>query len=71
MRSRKTDSGIKMAIIFRPPANAAAEANLSQLKELLGLAPHANEFKVVHGQFALGNMEIAILNRSMLQIRTK
>jgi hypothetical protein len=70
MRSQKTENGVKMAIIFRPPANAAAEANLSQLKELLGLAPHANEFKVVHGKFALDNMEIAILNRSMLQIMT-
>ncbi|BBO71995.1 hypothetical protein DSCA_59250 [Desulfosarcina alkanivorans] len=59
-----------MVIIFRPTANAAAEENLCRLKKLLGLDLHVNEFKVVHGKFALDNKEIAVLNRSMMQIMT-
>jgi hypothetical protein len=70
MRSRKTDAGSHLAIIFRPPADAVAEKDLRQLKALLHLDPQANEFKVVHGKFALGKTEIAILSRSMVQIMT-
>ena len=70
MRSRKTDIGANLTIIFRPPADAVAEADLGQLKTLLTLAPHVNEFKVVHGKFALDTNEIAILSRSMIQIMT-
>lgn len=70
MRSKKTDTGLKMRIIFRPAAGGTGNENLRRLKKLLGLATHINEFKVVHGKFALDDTEIAILSRSMLQIMT-
>ena len=70
MRSRKTDTGAHLAIIFRPPPDAIAEKNLHRLKTLLALDTEVNEFKVVHGKFMLDNTEIAILSRSMLQIMT-
>jgi len=70
MRSKKTDTGVKMLIIFRPAADGTISENLRRLKKLLGLAPHANEFKVAHGKFALDDTEIAILSRSMIQIMT-
>jgi hypothetical protein len=70
MRSRKRDAGAHLAILFRPPADAAAEMDVRRLKRLINLDPHVNEFKVVHGKFALDDTEIAILSRSMLQIMT-
>ena len=70
MRSRKTETGVHLTVIFRPPVDAAAEADIRLLKKLLSLDPKINEFKVVNGKFALSNEEIAILSRSMIQIMT-
>jgi hypothetical protein len=70
MRSRKTDTGANLIIIFRPPADAAAKEDLGHLKKMLDLDPQLNEFTVVNGKFALDNQEIAILSRSMLQVMT-
>jgi hypothetical protein len=70
MRARKTETGVNLTVIFRPPAQAADEADLGRLKRLLGLDDHLNEFTVVNGKFALHTAEIAILSRSMLQIMT-
>lgn len=70
MRLRKTDTRAQPIIIFRPPADEAAEKHLGRLKKLLGLDPRFDEFKIVHGRFALDDREIAILSRSMLQIMT-
>ena len=70
MRSRKTETGAHLTVIFRPPVDAAAEADIRHLKKLLTLDPQINEFKVVNGKFALSNEEIAILSRSMIQIMT-
>jgi len=70
MRAKKTETGTFLTIIFRPPAHAAAEADLGQLKKLLAVDAHLNAFKVVHGKFALEGNEIAVLSRSMLQIMT-
>lgn len=68
MRSRKEDAGIGPKLIFRSSIDSSAKEDLHQLKELLELDPHVNEFNVVHGKFALDNKEIAILSRSMYQI---
>ena len=70
MRSRKTETGAHLTVIFRPPVDAAAEADIRHLKKLLTLDPQINEFKVVNGKFALSNEEIAVLSRSMIQIMT-
>jgi len=58
-------------MVFRPPNNEAAAGNLKRVIQLLGLDTEVKKFPVVHGGFALNNKEIAILNRSLLQIMTE
>ncbi|MDX2447107.1 MAG: hypothetical protein QNK29_07920 [Desulfobacterales bacterium] len=68
IRSQSIDNKRTMVMVFRPPKNEAAAGNLERVIQLLGLDVKSRNFPVVHGGFALNNKEIAILNRSLLQI---
>jgi hypothetical protein len=45
-----------------------AEADSRAVKEMLGLDPQAQEFKVVYGSIQSNTKEIALLTRSVLQL---
>lgn len=68
IRSQLIDKKKTMVMLFRPPENEAAADNLERVVKLLGLDMEARKFPVVHGGFSLANNEIAILNRSLLQV---
>lgn len=55
-------------LFFREPENDPEILKLKRVLHLLGLKPDAREFRVVFGNFAESDMEIAILSRSMMQV---
>ena len=57
-----------LTITFRKDLGAEVTSEINELKNMLKLDPEATECKVVYGAVQLGNNEIAILGRSMLQI---
>jgi len=62
---------LAVKVVFRPPANQAANAKMSRLKQLLGLNEKAGTFPVVFGAMARDNSEIAVITRGMAQIMTE
>lgn len=70
LRVKRGDDKAQVMLYFRPLADETHKENVKQFKDLLGLDPESTEFHMVHGQFALDNREIAIMNRGMLQIMT-
>ena len=57
-----------LTITFKKNVSDAIDSDTAELKKLLGIDPQETEFMVVYGAVALGNKQIAILGRSMLQI---
>ena len=55
-------------MVFRSKVDETIEADISDVRRILGLDPKARVFKVVYGSVAASDKEIAILSRSMLQI---
>ena len=55
-------------VVFRGNVDEKIEAEMLQVRKMLGLDPRAREFKVVYGQISGNDKEIAILSRSMLQV---
>ncbi len=53
---------------FRQKVDPSVEADALAARQLLGLDPHATEFRVVYGSVASNDKEIAILSRSILEI---
>ena len=70
MRIRKTEDREEATVLFFRKKNIdpEIEAERARVKRLLGLNPELQEFKVVYGNFAKDDTEIAILSRSMLEI---
>ncbi len=68
MRTEKQDGKDLPVLVFRGRTDEGIEADISEVKRILGLDPRAREFPVVHGMFPSTDKEIAILSRSMLQI---
>lgn len=68
IRSQIVDSKNTLWLVFRPPENETAAGNLSRVRNLLGLGVEICRIPVVHGGFHLNNNEIAILNRSLMQV---
>jgi hypothetical protein len=58
----------KLAIIVSPEADEQTRAYVQELKELLGLDPDREEFRLVFGSVARNGDEIAVRTRSVLQI---
>ncbi len=68
LRVRRSGEQTSTLIVFSRKPSAEFEAARSDVLELLGLDPKAEEFSVVYGSVAGNNREIALLTRSMLEI---
>jgi len=68
LRIQKRNEGDVPVLIFRGQTDGEIEADIAEVKEMLGLDPRAREFLVVYGLIPSTDGEIAILSRSMLQI---
>ena len=55
-------------IVFDPKDDAAMQAEVAEVSNLLGIAPGTKDIRVVYGSAAATNTEIAMQTRSMLQI---
>src|SRR5438552_2221075 len=67
MRVRRLESDEAGLMTFRQKVDPAIEADLREIRQLLGLDPGAREFRVGYGSVA-SDKEIAILTRSALEI---
>jgi hypothetical protein len=68
MRVRRLERDEAVLMTFRQKVDPAVEADLREIRQLLGLDPGAREFRVVYGSVASSDKEIAILTRSALEI---
>ncbi|HME41694.1 MAG TPA: hypothetical protein VKF36_01295 [Syntrophorhabdales bacterium] len=68
LRVQKVNDEESLVIIFRKNVPEETEAEGAEVKKMLGLNPQKREFRVVYGAVALGDDEIAILSRSVLEI---
>ena len=67
MRVRRLESDEAGLMTFRQKVDPAIEADLREIRQLLGLDPGAREFRVGYGSVS-SDKEIAILTRSALEI---
>jgi len=70
MRLDKAQEGKPATVLFFRKMDAEPEIAQEQkkIRQILGLNPDLNQFKVIYGAMAKDDTEIAILSRSMLQI---
>jgi len=68
LRMQKVDEKETIVMVFKSKVDGATEADIAEVRKVLGLDPHARAFKVVYGAIAADDKEIATLSRSMLQI---
>jgi hypothetical protein len=68
LRVQKIDEKDTLVMFFKSKVDGATEADIAEVRKVLGLDPHARAFKLVYGAIAADDKEIAILSRSMLQI---
>ncbi len=71
MRVRVIDNKETIVMSFREPKTGADALKLKRALHLLGLNPDAREFRVVYGNLAESDTEIAILSRSMTQVMSE
>ncbi len=70
MRVQQVGQEAKLFIIFRTRMAAAEDKALSNVANILGLAPSAHEFPVVYGNVESNDKEIALQTRSINEILT-
>jgi len=68
LRLQKVDDKETIVMVFRSEVDETIEANIREVRRILGLDPHARVFKVVYGSLPASDKEIAILSRSILEI---
>jgi hypothetical protein len=68
MRFRKTEKEEASLLVLRRERNPAIEPLSAEIRKILGLDPHADQFQVVYGSIPRDDKEIAILTRSLLQV---
>ncbi len=68
MRIQKIDKQEAALMVFRGQRDPATEALTTEVRELLGLDPLANDFHVVYGTVPKDDKEIALLTRSILEV---
>jgi hypothetical protein len=68
MRVQKTGETEGVVMTFREKVDPALQPDITAIREALGLAQDAKEFRVAYGAVAKDDKEIAILSRSMLEI---
>ena len=67
MRVHRTPDQEATLLTFRARRDPKVEADVAEVRKLLGLDPNASEFSVVYGSSATHDKEIAILTRSILE----
>ncbi len=68
VRVQKVKDEESLVMIFSNNVPQETEADVAEIKKMLRLTPQKREFKVIYGAVALGDDEIAILSRSVLEI---
>jgi len=68
MRVQKMKEGEALVIVFSTRVDEKIEADMVEVRKILGLDLQAREFNVVYGLVQANDKEIAVLSRSMLQI---
>ncbi len=68
LRLARVDEEEALMIVFREKNDREIDADIAEVKKLLGLDPQANDFRVVYGTIQANENEIEILSRSMLQV---
>ena len=68
IRVQKSTEREAMAAVFSDKVDKNTEADITEVRKMLGLDPKGREFRVVYGSISSGNKEIAILSRSVLQV---
>jgi hypothetical protein len=68
LRFGKANEGEILMIVFRDKNNREVEADITEVRKMLGLDLQTREFKVVYEAVQADDKEIAILSRSMLQV---
>lgn len=68
LRIQKVDDKETIVMVFRREVDETIEGDISEVRRILGLDPHARVFKVVYGSLPASDKEIAILSRSILEI---
>ena len=68
MRILKSTEREALVAVFSGKVDQDTEVDITEFRKILGLDPHAREFRVVYGSIASDDKEIAILSRSVLQV---
>jgi hypothetical protein len=68
LRYGKVNEAEILMIVFRDKNDPEIEAEITEVKKMLGLDLQSGEFRVTYGTFQTSDKEITILSRSMLQI---
>jgi hypothetical protein len=68
LRVEKTGEMEGVVLAFRGKVDPALEQDIVYVRQALGLALDAQEFRVAYGSIAKDDKEIAILSRSILEI---
>lgn len=68
LRVKKTEGQNALIMVFRREQNAEIQANVGDVRRLLGLQPDTGEFRVVYGSVPAAPDEIALLTRSIIEV---
>jgi len=68
IRVQKSTEREALAAVFSDKVDKNTEADITEVRKMLGLDPKGREFRVVYGSISSGEKEIAILSRSVLQV---
>jgi hypothetical protein len=68
IRVQKSTEREALAAVFSDKVDEKTEADITEVRKMLGLDPKARDFRVVYGSIAANDREIAILSRSVLQV---
>jgi hypothetical protein len=68
IRVQKSTEREALAAVFSDKVDEKTEADITEVRKMLGLDPKGREFRVVYGSISSGEKEIAILSRSVLQV---
>ncbi len=68
IRIQKSTDREALVAVFSDKVDAKTEADISEVRKMLGLDPHAREFRVIYGSIASNDKEIAMLTRSVSQV---
>lgn len=70
LRLKKIGNQTETSIVFSKKLDPAIQADIVEVRKLLGVDPQTDEFSVVYGSVAANDKEIALLTRSVLEIIT-